>query len=454
MWWKRRSAKPADEPRRTVYRNREEHTISRRDIDPDALSVLYRLSHCGHTAYLVGGGVRDLLLGRKPKDFDISTDAHPGRIRKLFRNCFLIGRRFRLAHIRFGDKVIETSTFRRAPTPEESHAKMQDGALHHRDNTFGTPEQDARRRDFTVNGMFYDIRTFHVIDHVGGLEDLDRRLIRSIGDPDVRFMEDPVRMLRAIRFAARLGFTIEEATWRALVRRHAEIQKAAPPRLLEEIIRLAAYRSAGKAFRMLREAGLLTDLFPEIEAHLRGEREPEAYWRYLDELDRRDGAGDAPPPQALLFAVLAYPVFLARVRALEAAGERPSRLAVAHEILDPWTPRFSMPRNSYYQAVHLLDAQRKFTDSVRQGGARRFAEREDFALALELRRIYLAANGRPVEPLQEWAELVSRPPAEGEQPRREGGREEPEARRRRPRRRRRGGRSRPEQGAAGEQAPA
>lgn len=189
-----------------IVKRRDEHGISRRNIDPDALRVLYRLSDCGFLSYLVGGGVRDLLLGRKPKDFDVSTSAHPNQIKRLFRNCFLIGRRFRLAHVKFGQKVIETSTFRKQ-TVTEGDPNDPAADLHiHRDNTYGTPEEDARRRDFTVNGLFYDIKTFAVIDHVGGLADLDRKIIRCIGDPNIRFREDPVRMIRAVRFAARLGF--------------------------------------------------------------------------------------------------------------------------------------------------------------------------------------------------------------------------------------------------------
>ena len=199
---------------------RAEHAISRRDIDPDALKVLYRLRQGDHIAYLVGGSVRDLLLGRRPKDFDLGTSAHPHQVKKLFRNCWIIGRRFRLAHVRFGPKkVIEVATFRRLVQPGEE--AVPDGApaapspgnddaqLIHRDNTFGTPEEDAFRRDFTINALFYDIATFSVIDYVNGLEDLRAGVVRSIGDPHVRFKEDPVRMLRAVAFAVRLDFRLD-----------------------------------------------------------------------------------------------------------------------------------------------------------------------------------------------------------------------------------------------------
>src|SRR5689334_8921876 len=193
---------------------REAHSLSRKDIDPDALKVLYRLRQAEFVAYLVGGSVRDLLLARRPKDFDIGTSAHPYQVKKLFRNCWIIGRRFRLAHVKFGPKVIEVATFRRQV--EAGEEVVQDGVpapvddhLIHHDNTFGTPEEDAFRRDFTINALFYDIATFSVIDYVGGLDDLRAGIVRSIGDPDVRLREDPVRMLRAIALASRLDFIIE-----------------------------------------------------------------------------------------------------------------------------------------------------------------------------------------------------------------------------------------------------
>src|SRR5438045_4909347 len=198
---------------------REAHTVSRRDIDPDALKVRYRLRQSNFHAYLVGGSVRDLLLGRRPKDFDIGTSAHPQQVKKLFRNCWIIGRRFRLAHVKFGTKVIEVATFRRQlapgeevvaegiPAPDPTTAEGRH--LIHHDNTFGTPEEDAFRRDFTINALAYDISDFSIIDYVGGLDDLAARFGRSIGDPDVRIHEDPVRMIRAIAIAARLDFTIE-----------------------------------------------------------------------------------------------------------------------------------------------------------------------------------------------------------------------------------------------------
>src|ERR1700756_3838983 len=210
---------------------REEHTLSRRDIDPDALKVLYRLRQGDHVAYLVGGSVRDLLLARRPKDFDIGTSAHPYQVKKLFRNCWIIGRRFRLAHVKFGQKVIEVATFRRQVAPGEE--VVQDGVpapdpstpegehLIHHDNTFGTPEQDAFRRDFTINALFYDIATFSIIDYVDGLSDLRAGVVRSIRDPEVHYREDPVRMMRAVALAARLDFRIDPQSLDAIrIHRH------------------------------------------------------------------------------------------------------------------------------------------------------------------------------------------------------------------------------------------
>ena len=253
---------------------RQEHPLSRRDVDPDALKVLYRLRQFEYTAYLVGGSVRDLLLGRRPKDFDIGTSAHPYQVKKLFRNCWIIGRRFRLAHVKFGQKVIEVATFRRQVAPGEE--VVQDGVpapdpttpegehLIHRDNPFGTPEEDAFRRDFTVNALFYDISTFSVIDYVGGLDDLRAGIVRSIGDPDVRLREDPVRMLRAIALASRLDFTIEPTLLQSIRTHRHEIAKSALPRLLEEYYKILRAGSAEKTFRMLADVGLLEPISAEL----------------------------------------------------------------------------------------------------------------------------------------------------------------------------------------------
>ncbi len=302
---------------------RAEHPISRRDIDPDALKVLYRLHQFDHAAYLVGGSVRDLLIDRHPKDFDIGTSAHPYQVKKLFRNCWIIGRRFRLAHVRFGPKVIEVATFRRqvaageevvqdgVPAPIHHHGppdeteqagahghglEAPDHLIHH-DNTFGTPEEDAFRRDFTINALFYDIATFSIIDYVGGLEDLQARLVRAIGDPEVRFREDPVRMLRAVALAARLDFTIDAASLAAIRARRHDIARSSPPRLLEEHYKILRAGASERTFRHLAHLGLQEPISGELHGGT------EALWRSLARVDayRRRFTST---PEALTNAVL------------------------------------------------------------------------------------------------------------------------------------------------------
>jgi len=310
---------------------RERHPVSRRDIDPEALRVLHRLQQHKYVAFLVGGSVRDLMLGRRPKDFDIGTDAHPGQIKKLFRNCWIIGRRFRLAHIKFGNKTIEVATFRRnvpegeasasppgepdvmvvaqaappgdsgPPTliaasfpegwrPADHHvsgdpaetddAHIDSRGVIHRDNTFGTPEEDAFRRDFTINALFYDVATKSVIDYVGGLEDLEKRIIRSIGDPHVRFAEDPVRMFRAAIFGARLGFDLDPLVIEAIAAQRNLITKASSARMLDEYFKVLRSGYAEASFRALARVRLLELITPELKSP------PAALWDGLAALDR------------------------------------------------------------------------------------------------------------------------------------------------------------------------
>src|SRR5688572_19281380 len=237
--------------------------IARELIDPDADKVVRRLARHNFQAYLVGGCVRDLLLSRTPKDFDVATSATPKEIKQLFRNCRIIGRRFRLAHIFFGPKIIETSTFRANPR-EGEESSDSDELLIRRDNVFGSDTEDARRRDFTINGLFYDVEAERVIDHVNGLEDLERRMVRTIGDPDIRFREDPVRMLRAVKFAARLDFEIEPHTLAALIRHRGEVAKCAQPRVLEEVYRLLRGGAARRSMALLIETGLASVMCPHL----------------------------------------------------------------------------------------------------------------------------------------------------------------------------------------------
>jgi poly(A) polymerase len=295
---------------------RTEHGISRRQISPNALRTLSRLRDNGFIAYLVGGCVRDLLMERTPKDFDIATDATPAQIKRLFRNCRLIGRRFRLAHLHFQDETLEVSTFRAsAPAageeedqdaPSPRHLKNEDGMVL-RDNIFGTPEQDALRRDFTVNALAYNIADFSVIDYSSGLNDLQQRLIRPIGDPEVRFTEDPVRMLRAVRFAASHGFIIEPATWETLYRLSSTIVRASPARLYEELQKLFLLGSAEPLLTPLEDSGLLAALFPGLYRWLQesadNRRVLNTHLKGVDRLVR----GGTPPSLPLLLAALFGP---------------------------------------------------------------------------------------------------------------------------------------------------
>jgi poly(A) polymerase len=237
---------------------RPEHNISRKDIDRDTVHVLYKLKDAGHEAYLVGGAVRDLLMGRTPKDYDIATDARPNELRRIFRNSRIIGRRFKLVHVFFGPKNVEVATLRSAVEPQDhGDLYVED------DNAWGDIESDSFRRDFTVNALFYDIRDFAVIDYTGALEDLEARRIRAIGDAQVRFQEDPVRMLRAIKFAARFGFSIEDATHNALLDQGPEILKASRHRITEEIFRILTQANREDGLRMLADYGMLGILYHE-----------------------------------------------------------------------------------------------------------------------------------------------------------------------------------------------
>lgn len=412
---------------KTVVRPRDQHSISRKNIDPDALTVLYRLKNSGYAAYLVGGGVRDLLIGRKPKDFDVGTDAHPRRVRDLFRNSFLIGRRFKLVHVKFGTKVIEVSTFRKKPDPPSESVFEPGALLQFRDNTFGTPVEDACRRDFTINGLFYDIRTFGIIDHVGGLEDIDHRTIRSIGDPEIRFQEDPVRMIRALRFAARLGFRIEQQTWDAILRHHQIIMLASHARLLEEIFRLFPYGSGRRAFELLDRSGLLNDIMPEVVTHLAAPDTDKAFfWNCLAALDARRGLPkDSEPLPRLMLATVFLPLVLAEVSRLGSEAARLPLSSVASEVLRPFSQRFHLPKSIFFPMMFMFDAQRRFRsrpfDNRQQQGGKlyRFTSNEAFPDAVALRHIHLAASGgasgepaphgQPgfTELLDEWQKLHS-----------------------------------------------
>ena len=382
--------------KRPVVYTRPEHCISRKNIDPCALKVLYRLSELGYTAYLVGGGVRDLLMGRTPKDFDVGTSATPNEVKKAFRNCFLIGRRFRLAHVRFGDKVIETATFRqKSQTLGEIIEHAAEGPLE--DNTFGTPETDAYRRDFTVNGLFYNIKDFSVIDWVGGMKDLEKKVIRAIGDPEIRFQEDPVRMMRAVKFSARLGFKIERKTAAAMGKYHRCILTAAVPRVCEEVFRLFTYGHSEEAFRMLYKYGLLGDLIPELGKFIDGDGGVKSktfkYLAVLDTYEKMMSGKGLEVSNGLRAAVLMTAMF--RAERKDGAGRR---------IMQYMASAIKMPKAAYFTAVTLMESTRRLSISPEKG-KRRFIHYRDFLDALDYNRIVLRTEGRSESVLDEWADL-------------------------------------------------
>ncbi|MDR1519624.1 MAG: polynucleotide adenylyltransferase PcnB [Planctomycetota bacterium] len=393
-----------------VIRTRDEHGVSRRDIDPDALRVLYRLASNGYTAYLVGGGVRDLLLGRKPKDFDVSTNARPEQIRALFKNCILIGRRFRLAHIRYGEKIIETSTFRSSPAHSADPLDPEADLFQRDDNLFGTPREDALRRDFTVNGLFYDINTFSVIDYVGGMEDLAERRIRAIGDSGIRFREDPVRMIRAIRFASRLDFSIAPGTAEALRRHGQELAKASPARLLEEIFRLFAFSSGEKAVRLLGSTGLLQVILPEVAASLEGERDGSGrrtLWDRLEFLDRGDTVMPEATPALIFSALLLDPLKQYLRRDWDDDNFPRLRFEKIHSFLQPLAQRLRFPRKLVDRIVHIyLSQSRLASPDAKPGSLAGFVTQESFHEALALAEI-LAGDGAAQEKLNIWRDMLA-----------------------------------------------
>jgi hypothetical protein len=344
--------------------SRSQHTLSRKQIDPDPLRVLYRLRSSGFKGFLVGGGVRDLLLGRKPKDFDIGTDASPQQVKKLFRNCFIIGRRFRLCHVRFGPKVVEVATFRKKAEPEEGDTIVK------RDNTFGTPEEDAFRRDFTINALFYDIADFSIIDYTGGIADLEAKRVRVIGDPDERFREDPVRMMRAVAIACRLGFRIDREAQEAIRARRGEIVKSSHVRILDEIYKILRQGSARATFEQLYATGLLAYIFPEAHKALsRGESDLLTTLGTLDEYRNRTGS-DAALSNAILIAHLLPPLGIPLSSGLRATARKRPYVDVDGPrdfVLDPDEPLPEEPGEAQLDGTDVVAEMVELDDEVDLG---------------------------------------------------------------------------------------
>jgi poly(A) polymerase len=471
-------------------------------LDQDALRVISRLERHGFEAYLVGGCVRDLMVGRIPKDFDVATNAHPRQIKRLFRNGRIIGRRFRLVHIYYGQHIVETATFRRDPdsreeatleaaederepvrasaresrtAPRPAHAGQRrgrngarrgngasgaeaesetlarrgdagepelDDLLITEDNEFGNAEEDARRRDFTVNALFLDPTRRRIIDYVGGLGDLEQGLLRTIGDPMVRMAEDPVRILRAVKFATRLGFRIDEKTWEAMCALAPSLSRSAPPRVLEEILRLMRSGTALGAMRMLRACGAMRVILPDVDRYLGSKEDPhdqeraDSFWRLIEALDA-DVHGGFVPTTGVCIALLFLRVIERESDPATRTLPGPARdiAVVASEVLEPMAMATRLSRRDSARARRIISQQRRFTQtSTKRFRPLVFMRSEEFPECLDFFRLRMAARGQGWDIYEGWRaryEFALRaPPEEVALERRRG---------RRGRRRKRGG---------------
>ncbi len=375
--------------------------VPREALDPDALKVIHRLRNFGYQAYLVGGCVRDLLLGRPPKDFDIATSARPKEIKKLFRNSRIIGRRFKLAHLFFGEKILEVSTFRKTPVGVED--TDEGDLLIQQDNVFGTAEEDARRRDFTVNGLFYDTQRHAVIDWVQGLGDLKARRIRTIGDPMRRFREDPVRILRAVKFTTRLGFEVDPEGWEAMKKVAPDLSRAAPPRILEEIFRLLRSANALGAFQMLRQVGALKVILPTLAEWLDrvSPAERDRFWRHLEALDTVISSHPEEPSNGFVLSAL----FLEPSESRRLAGE--DSMEAISGLLDPFAQWCRLSRRDRASVKRLCGAQRRFTEKKRRFRVRTFLSMSYFPEALKLFHLRCLALGTGWDVYRRWQERLA-----------------------------------------------
>lgn len=359
---------------------RSGHDISRANISESALKVLYRLKSKGFEAFLVGGGVRDLLLGREPKDFDIATDAHPEKVASLFRNSRIIGRRFKLVHVRFGREVIEVATFRGQHEDNNSRETHAEDGMILRDNVYGNLEEDAWRRDFSVNSLYYNIKDFSVVDYTSGMKDLKAGVLRVIGDAEQRYIEDPVRMLRAVRFAAKLGFRIHEDSEKPLADLGERLESVPPARLFDEILKLFMSGNAVATYELLRHYDLFRYLFPMTDACLSEEENHFPHTLVMRGLENTDAriAAEKPVTPAFLFAVLLWePVHsrakrlqgegLSEIQALQLAGEEVIALQALHisvpkrfsiQTREIWTFQARLKRRNGKRALRLMEMSR------------------------------------------------------------------------------------------------
>lgn len=415
---------PSDDAASPRVFSRDEHPISRANISSYALKVLYRLKEAGYQAFLVGGAVRDLLLGLNPKDFDVATNAHPDQVKQLFRNCRLIGRRFHLAHVRFGYEIIEVATFRAAHTPidednsvdEGGHRVLDERGRILRDNLYGTIEEDVWRRDFTANALYYNINDFSVWDYVGGVEDARARVLRMIGDPETRYREDPVRMLRAIRFAAKLGFSIHVDT-QAPIPKLAWMLDAVPPaRLFDEVNKMFLAGHALATFDLLNEMGLLEHLFPDLAKALAQAPDSAAVKLLRIGLQGTDARvrEDKSVTPTFLFAVLLWPAIqraIANASRGEGQGgpEFHELLAACETVTMRQQSRVAIPKRFTLPLREIVALQPRFE---RREGRRalRLLEHPRFRAAYDFLLLRVAAGDADPELGDWWTQIQNLPP--------------------------------------------
>ena len=395
---------PADVRRRVAAQlrviARAEHCISRQFISPNALRVLYRLRDAGFTACLVGGAVRDLLLGNRPKDFDVATNATPEEVKGLFRNCRLIGRRFRLAHVHYGDEIIEVSTFRGISDDGSGDRELVDGRLT-RDNVYGSIEEDAVRRDFTVNALYYAIEDFSVRDYVGGYDDVQRRELRLIGDVERRFREDPVRALRTVRFAAKLGFSIADDVAVGIRGFGPLIVDAPPARLFDEMLKLFLAGHALSGFREMERYGLFAVLFPESSQSIRKDPRGRALIEAaLASTDARIALGKPVTP-AFLFAALLWPAVEYRAALIAERGHGDPEGEAAAQIVSEQAQRIALPKRFSLPMQEIWELQPRFNTNQRKRVQRLLAHPR-FRAAYDFLLLRSSANLELVELAQRW----------------------------------------------------
>ena len=395
---------------------RSEHGISRANISESSLKVLYRLHNAGYRAFLVGGSVRDLLLGRSPKDFDVATDAHPEQIRELFRNSRLIGRRFRLAHVRFGRDIVEVATFRAGGNGGENDQQQSDSGRILRDNVYGGIDDDIWRRDFTVNALYYNIADYSVWDYTGGIADLRSRTLRMIDDPWTRYREDPVRMLRAARFAAKLDFDIAPDTAAPIRDLGVLLLDVPAARLFDDTLKLFQTGHAAKSFDRLVELDLLRYLFPSTAALIAGP-EREAVMRFvrlgLENTDRRIAEDQSVTPM-FLYAVLLWPAIdrlAARVQAERGFGDFEAMQESMARIVAEQTARTALPKRFSVPMREMLMLQRRF---FQQNGARasKLLEHKRFRAAYDFLVLRSRVGEVDAELASWWTEAQAAGPQE------------------------------------------